>query len=163
MGNTGLLTGTAGTLTLFETGTYTITATAIDDAGNPHTAFATVTVTNTAPSVDSFTADATRNVVNDRYYADLKAACSDPDGDAVHLEWDEEYQEDGYYTIGTHTIRVRAVESGAPLLIGYPEPSSSTMTRLPSPPSPRRQPVSYRMVNLSVMSPQLQWIQMVIP
>ena len=109
-GNTGLLTGTAGTLTLFETGTYTITATAIDDAGNPHTAFATVTVTNTAPSIDSFTADATRNVVNDRYYADLKAACSDPDGDAVHLEWDEEYQEDGYYTIGTHTIRVRAVD-----------------------------------------------------
>ena len=29
---------------------------------------------------------------------------------AVHLEWDDEYQEDGYYTIGTHTIRVRAVD-----------------------------------------------------
>lgn len=109
-GNTGLLTGTAGTLTLYETGTYTITATTIDDAGNPHTAFANVSVTNTAPSIDSFTAEATRNVVDGRYYAALNATCSDPDGDAVHLEWDDEYQEDGYYTIGTHTIRVRAVD-----------------------------------------------------
>ncbi len=109
-GNTGLLTGTAGTLTLYETGTYTITATTVDDAGNQHTAFANVSVTNTAPSIDSFTAEATRNVVDGRYYAALNATCSDPDGDAVHLEWDDEYQEDGYYTIGTHTIRVRAVD-----------------------------------------------------
>lgn len=39
-GNTGSLTGTAGQLTLFKVGTYTITATTVDDAGNPHTAFA---------------------------------------------------------------------------------------------------------------------------
>ena len=109
-GNTGSLTGTAGQLTLFKVGTYTITATTVDDAGNPHTAFATVDVTNMAPQIDSFTAEATRNVVGDRYYADLNATCSDPDGDEVHLEWDDEYQEDGYYSIGTHTIRVRAVD-----------------------------------------------------
>ena len=28
----------------------------------------------------------------------------------MHLEWSSEYQEDGYYEIGTHTIRVRAVD-----------------------------------------------------
>lgn len=108
--NTGLLTGTAGRLTLFETGTYTITATTMDDAGNPHTAFATVGVTNTAPAIDSFEATATRETQDGRYRAYLNATCSDPDGDEVHLEWDSEYQPDGWYDIGTHTIRVRAVD-----------------------------------------------------
>ncbi len=108
--NTGLLSGTAGTLTLYETGTYTITATALDDAGNPHTAFTTVEVTNTAPSILSLTANATRTVQNERYYAELSATASDPDGDAVYLEWDDAYEDDGWYTIGTHTIRVRAVD-----------------------------------------------------
>ena len=110
-GNTGSLTGTAGQLTLFNVGTYTITATTVDDAGNPHTAFATVDVTNMAPRIDSFTAEATRNVVGGLLLCRPETPPAlTPDGDEVHLEWDDEYQEDGYYSIGTHTIRVRAVD-----------------------------------------------------
>ena len=65
---------------------------------------------NTAPVIESFTANATRNMKDGRFYADLSAVASDPDGNAVHLEWSSEYQQDGYYEVGTHTIRVRAVD-----------------------------------------------------
>lgn len=61
--------------------------------GNPHTAFATVDVTNMAPRIDSFTAEATRNVVGGLYYADLNATCSDPDGEKSIWSGDDEYQE----------------------------------------------------------------------
>ncbi|MDE7244916.1 MAG: S-layer homology domain-containing protein, partial [Oscillospiraceae bacterium] len=108
--NTGFLSNDGGMLSLFEEGTYVITAAVRDDAGNLTSSSATVTVTNTAPVITSFTANATRNMKDGRYYADLKATCSDPDGDAVHLEWSSEYQEDGYYEVGTHTVRVRAVD-----------------------------------------------------
>ena len=108
--NTGFLSNDGGTLALFNEGTYTITATVRDDAGNLTSAFANITVTNTAPVITNFTANATRTMKDGRYFADLKATCSDPDGDAVHLEWSSEYQADGYYEIGAHTIRVRAVD-----------------------------------------------------
>ncbi len=99
-----------GTLAMFSEGTYTITATVRDDAGNLTSGFANITVTNTAPIIESFTANATRNMKDGRFYADLNAVASDSDGDAVHLEWSSEYQQDGYYEVGTHTIRVRAVD-----------------------------------------------------
>lgn len=107
---TGFLSNDGGMLAMFEEGTYTITATVRDDAGNLTSAFANITVTNTAPVIESFTANATRNMKDGRFYADLNAVASDPDGDAVHLEWSSEYQQDGYYEVGTHTIRVRAVD-----------------------------------------------------
>ena len=108
--NTGFLSNDGGTLAMFSEGTYTITATVRDDAGNLTSGFANITVTNTAPVIESFTANATRNMKDGRFYADLNAVASDPDGDAVHLEWSSEYQQDGYYEVGTHTIRVRAVD-----------------------------------------------------
>ncbi len=108
--NTGFLSNDGGTLSFYEEGTYTITATVRDDAGNLTSAFANVTVTNNAPTIDSFNAVSTRNMRDGRFFADVNATCSDPDGDAVHLEWSTEYQADGYYTVGTHTIRVRAVD-----------------------------------------------------
>ena len=108
--NTGFLSNDGGDLALYAEGTYTITATVRDDAGNLTSAFANITVTNTAPVIESFTANATRNMKDGRFYADLSAVASDPDGDAVHLEWSSEYQQDGYYEVGTHTIRVRAVD-----------------------------------------------------
>ena len=67
-----------------------------DDAGNLTSGFTNITVTNTAPVIESFTANATRNMKDGRFYADLNAVASDPDGDAVHLEWSSEYQQDGY-------------------------------------------------------------------
>ena len=152
-GNTGSLTGTAGQLTLFNVGTYTITATTVDDAGNPHTAFATVDVTNMAPRIDSFTAEATRNVVGGLYYADLNATCSDPDGDEVHLEWDDEYQEDGYYSIGTHTIRVRAVDEWGAASEWVSRELSLSMTRPSSLPLQSNRPGSSRTASLSAMFP----------
>lgn len=108
--NTGFLSNDGGTLALYDEGTYTITATVRDDAGNLTSAFANITVTNTAPVIERFTANATRNMKDGRFYADLNAVASDPDGDAVHLEWSSEYQQDGYYEVGTHIIRVRAVD-----------------------------------------------------
>jgi len=108
--NTGFLSNDGGTLALFDEGTYTFTATVRDDADNLTSAFARVTVTNSAPVIDSFTAEATREVRDGRYYADVTDSCSDPDGETVHLEWDGKYQPDRYYAMGAHTIRVRAVD-----------------------------------------------------
>ena len=108
--NTGFLSNDGGILSLYEEGTYTITATVRDDAGNLTSGFANVTVTNTAPVIESFTANATREMRDGRFFADVNATCSDPDGDDVHLEWSDEYQADGYYPMGTHTVRVRAVD-----------------------------------------------------
>ena len=59
--NTGFLSNDGGTLALYEEGTYTIIATVRDDAGNLTSAFTTITVTNTAPVITSFTANATRD------------------------------------------------------------------------------------------------------
>lgn len=128
-GNTGLLTGTAGTLTLYETGTYTITATTVDDAGNQHTAFANVSVTNTAPSIDSFTAEATRNVVDGRYYAALNATCSDPDGDAVHRSGMTSTRKMVTTPSGPIPSVCGQSMSGALPLSGSPRRLNSTMTR----------------------------------
>ncbi|WP_300447420.1 S-layer homology domain-containing protein [uncultured Oscillibacter sp.] len=108
--NTGFLSNDGGNLALYAEGTYTITATVRDDAGNLTSGFVHIIVTNTAPVIERFTANATRNMKDGRFYADLNAVASDPDGDAVHLEWSSEYQQDGYYEVGTHTIRVRAVD-----------------------------------------------------
>ena len=66
--NTGFLSNDGGTLAMFSEGTYTITATVRDDAGNLTSGFANITVTNTAPIIESFTANATRNMKDGRFY-----------------------------------------------------------------------------------------------
>lgn len=52
--NTGFLSNDGGTLALYAEGTYTITATVRDDAGNLTSGFTNITVTNTAPVIELY-------------------------------------------------------------------------------------------------------------
>jgi hypothetical protein len=69
-----------------------------------------VAVTNTAPNAPTVTAEQTRTVKDGRFFVTISAAGTDPDGDAVTLEYDGT-EPDGYYSVGVHTIRVRAQDS----------------------------------------------------
>jgi len=91
----------------YAPGTHTIRVRAKDIAGaySPWTE-KTFTVTNAAPTV-TLTAEPTRTVKDGKFLVNISATASDADGDATTLEWDNKAA-DGYYVVGTHTIRVRA-------------------------------------------------------
>lgn len=56
------LNNDGGTLSLFDEGTYIITAIVRDDTGNLADGFANITTTNTAPVITSFTTNASRTM-----------------------------------------------------------------------------------------------------
>jgi hypothetical protein len=91
----------------YAVGTHTIKVRARDIAG----AYSpwmekSFTVINSAPTV-TLTATPTRTVKNGKFFVDIKATANDADGDATTLEY-EGTTADNYYSVGTHTIRVRA-------------------------------------------------------
>lgn len=91
----------------YSVGTHTIRVRAKDIAG-AYSAWLekSFTVINSAPTV-TLTATPTRTVKNGKFFVDIKAVANDSDGDATTLEF-EGTTADNYYTVGTHTIRVRA-------------------------------------------------------
>ncbi|WP_312645147.1 S-layer homology domain-containing protein [Hydrogenoanaerobacterium sp.] len=91
----------------YTPGTHTIRVRAKDIAGaySPWTD-KTFTVTNATPSV-TLTAEPTRTVKDGKFLVNISAQASDADGDATTLEWENKVA-DNYYTVGTHTVRVRA-------------------------------------------------------
>ncbi len=91
----------------YSVGTHTIKVRAKDIAG----AYSpwlekSFTVINSAPTV-TLTATPTRTVKNGKFFVDIKVADNDADGDTTTLEY-EGTTADNYYSVGTHTIRVRA-------------------------------------------------------
>ena len=102
----GELTNEGGTISISDTGEFTLIATIIDGEGRVFTHKEKITVTNTAPTV-TLTATPTRTVKNGKFFVDIKAIATDPDGDATTLEY-EGTTSDNYYSVGTHTIKVRA-------------------------------------------------------
>jgi hypothetical protein len=91
----------------YSVGTHTIRVRAKDiaDAYSPWME-KSFTVINSAPTV-TFTATPTRTVKNGKFFVDIKVAANDADGDATTLEYDG-ITDDNYYSVGTHTIKVRA-------------------------------------------------------
>jgi hypothetical protein len=91
----------------YAVGTHTIKVRAKDIAGDYSPWLEkSFTVINSAPTV-TITATPTRTVKNGKFFVDIKAVANDADGDATTLEYDGTTA-DNYYSVGTHTIRVRA-------------------------------------------------------
>jgi len=91
----------------YAVGTHTIKVRAKDIAGDYSSWMEkSFTVINSAPTV-TLTATPTRTVKNGKFFVDIKAVANDADGDATTLEF-EGTTADNYYSVGTHTIRVRA-------------------------------------------------------
>ena len=102
----GKLTNDGGKISISDLGEFTLIATIIDSEGRIFTHKEKINVTNTAPIV-TLTATPTRTVKDGKFFVDIKATATDPDGDATTLEY-EGTTSDNYYSVGTHTIRVRA-------------------------------------------------------
>ncbi len=97
----------------YSVGTHTIKVRAKDEAGfySPWLT-KSVTVVNSAPTV-TLTAMPTRTIKNGKFFVNVNATASDADGDETTLEYSGRTAGD-YYSVGTHTIKVRAKdESGA--------------------------------------------------
>ena len=103
----GALTENGGEITISELGAFVLTATITDANGRVSTDSRSITVTNTAPTV-TVTATPTRTTSGDgKFLVDISAVASDADGDATEIEYDGT-SADGYYEVGSHTIRTRA-------------------------------------------------------
>ncbi len=110
---TGPLGNDGGRIAIRDTGAFTLIASITDSAGRVTTYSENVTVTNTAPNAPTVTSEQTRTVKDGKFLVNISAIAIDPDGDAVALEY-EGMEPDGYYSVGIHTIKVRARdEAGA--------------------------------------------------
>ncbi|WFR59142.1 S-layer homology domain-containing protein [Anaerocolumna sp. AGMB13025] len=106
----GSLGNNGSTVHVDVSGSYTLTATITDELDRAFTAAQTITVTNTAPTKPTLTANVTRTYLNGKFLVNLTAASTDPDGDMVFYEFDGKAA-DNYYALGTHTVKVRAKDS----------------------------------------------------
>lgn len=106
----GSLGNQGGTVCLNEVGTYTLTATITDSLGRVFTKTNTITVINHAPNTPTATAQITRTAKNQKLLVNLQVSSSDPDGDSFSYEYQNKAS-DNYYSIGTHTVLVRAKDS----------------------------------------------------
>lgn len=113
----------------YAPGTHTIRVRAKDIAG-AYSAWAeeSFTITSSAPTV-TLTAAPTRTAKDGKFFVDITAKASDADGDSTTLEWENKTADD-YYSVGTHTIRVRAKDSTGL----YSEWASKTFTIVNSAP-----------------------------
>lgn len=103
----GGLGNSGGTVHVDVSGSYTLTATITDELDRTFTAAQTITVTNSAPTKPTLTANVTRTYANGRFLVNLTAVSTDPDGDPITYEFDGKAA-DNYYALGTHTVKVRA-------------------------------------------------------
>lgn len=138
VGFNGELANEGGKISISDTGEFTFIATIIDGEGRIFTHKEKITITNTAPTV-TLTVTPTRTAKNGKFFVDIKATASDPDGDATTLEY-EGTTSDNYYSVGTHTIRVRAKDSAGAyspwveksFTIKNSPPTTPVITRTPS-------------------------------
>lgn len=105
------LTNDGGKLSLPELGVYSLTASATDPrTGRLFTQTRKITVINQAPTITDASATVTTTRSGNKALVQFTAAASDPDKDETVLEWDGRTADD-LYTVGTHTLRVRAKDS----------------------------------------------------
>lgn len=105
------LTNDGGKLSLPELGAYSLTATATDPrTGRIFTQTRKITVINQAPTITDAAATVTTTRSGNKALVQFTATASDPDKDETVLEWDGRNADD-LYTVGTHTLRVRAKDS----------------------------------------------------
>lgn len=103
----GTLGNDGGKIAIRDTGEFTLTASVTDSEGRVTTHSERITVTNTAPNAPTVEAVPTRTARDGKFLVNITASATDPDGDAVTLEY-VDTAADSYYAPGTHTIKVRA-------------------------------------------------------
>lgn len=103
----GILGNGGGKIAIRDTGAFTLTASVTDSEGRATIHSERITVTNTAPNAPAVEAVPTRTAKDGKFLVNITANATDPDGDAVTLEY-ADTAADSYYAPGTHTIRVRA-------------------------------------------------------
>lgn len=126
----GTLGNEGGRIAIYDTGSFTLTAAITDRAGRITTHAESITVTNTAPNAPTMTAAPTRTAKDGKFLVDITASATDPDGDAVTLEY-EGTTADSYYAVGAHTIRVRAKDT-AGAYSAWTEKSFSIVSSAPT-------------------------------
>ncbi len=91
----------------YSVGTHTIKVRAKDEAGF-YSDWLSVnfTVKNAIPTV-TITVTPTRTIKNGKFLVNINASAADADGDATTMEFQGRTADD-YYSVGTHTIKVRA-------------------------------------------------------
>ncbi|WP_243126687.1 S-layer homology domain-containing protein [Clostridium sp. HBUAS56010] len=107
---TGSLTNSGGNITISATGSYNLTASTTDSTGRVFSYAQNVAITNNAPNKPTGSASVTRTAQNSKLRVNLTASATDPDGDAVTLEYFGNTA-DSYYAVGTHTVKVRAKDA----------------------------------------------------
>ena len=103
----GTLGNDGGKIAIRDTGAFTLTASVTDSEGRVASHSENITVTNTAPNAPVVEAVPTRTAKDGKFLVNITASATDPDEDAVTLEY-ADTAADSYYAVGTHTIRVRA-------------------------------------------------------
>ncbi|EGD45778.1 S-layer domain-containing protein [Ruminiclostridium papyrosolvens DSM 2782] len=106
-GYTGSLSSNGGSIAINAVGDYTLTATVKDSEGKIYTHSENIAVSNTAPNAPAGHATVTRTAKEQKLLVNITASATDPDGDAVTYEYSD-HSADGYYSVGTHTVKVRA-------------------------------------------------------
>ncbi|MCQ4935974.1 S-layer homology domain-containing protein [Anaerotignum propionicum] len=104
---TGALTEKGGNISISNTGKFVLTSVATDVLGRESRCTQEINVTNTAPTITNLTATPTRTVKDGKFLVEVSATAEDADGDKFELEW-EGRASDGYYAVGTNTVKVRA-------------------------------------------------------
>jgi len=107
---TGSLSNSGGTIAIQSTGSYVLTASATDSAGRTFSYSQNITITNNAPNKPIGSVAVTRTAKGGKLLANLTFNATDPDGDSVNLEYSDNTA-DGYYAVGTHTVKVRAKDA----------------------------------------------------
>lgn len=103
----GSLSNNGGVIAINAPGSYVLTASTTDSAGRVFTYSQSITITNTAPNKPTGSATVTRTAQNGKLLVNISASATDPDGDAVTLEYSGNTA-DSYYPVGTSTVYVRA-------------------------------------------------------
>lgn len=112
----GTLDNNGGTIAFNTVGTYTIKALATDPSGETSEAVATVKVVNNNPVITKAEAVVNYDDVQNAYTPDFKAAvdfivtASDPDNDAIEVDYDTAMATPGYYGVGSYAARVRVTD-----------------------------------------------------
>lgn len=107
---TGSLSNSGGSIAITATGSYVLTASTTDSAGRTFRYSQSITITNNVPNKPTASALVTRTAKEERLLVNLLASATDPDGDAVSLEYSGNTA-DSYYAVGMHTVKVRAKDA----------------------------------------------------
>lgn len=107
---TGTLTDAGGAISFASLGEYHITASVADThTGRIFSETRQIRVINQRPNAPEGAATVTEQRSNGKVLVEFAATATDPDGDEVTLEW--MHRGNDYFSVGVHTVRVRARDS----------------------------------------------------